>query len=130
MKSIGNLLESAANTIGEAAEKALVGTGEVMAKLAENKHRTSLAKKSRMGGRVAGKTVKVTARLSGLAAGFVIDKTMEAGKKAASQLAHRAVKSEVKIYGDSEKFYEDKIVEGEYTVVEEKIIRHSKFKQR
>ena len=66
-------------------------------------------------GNVVGKTAKITAAVTAV----VADKTIIATINTAKYIAENAVETNIRIYGQSEKFYdEDKYIEVEYKVLE------------
>ena len=119
MTMVGKIIYGAGKLVGNTAEYSIDLTGNVISSivgLSGNKKLALNTKKySTAIGGVVGKTAKITAAVTAV----VADKTIIATINTAKYIAENAVQTNVRIYGESEKFYdEDKYVEVEFKTVE------------
>jgi hypothetical protein len=119
MTTAGKIIYGVGKIVGNTAEYSIGLTGNVIASIAERSGKEKLAvntkKYSTIASKVVGKTAKITAAVTAV----VVDKTIDATINTAKYIAENAVETKVRIYGQSEKFYdEDKYVEVSYKVME------------
>ena len=116
---VGKLIYGAGKLVGNTAEYGIGLTGNVLANIAEISGKDKLAvntkKYSTIVSRIVSKTSKVTAAVVAVAVDQTIDTTINVAK----YIAENAVESKVRIYGQSQKFYdEDKYIDVSYKVLE------------
>jgi len=119
MTMIGKIIYVAGKLVGNTAEYSIGLTGNVISSIVGLTGNDNLAintkKYSGIVGSMVGKTAKITAAITAV----VADKTVNTTISAAKYIAENAVQTNVRIYGNSEKFYdEDKYVEVEYKILE------------
>lgn len=119
MTIAGKIIYGAGKIVANTAEYSIGLTGKAISSIAEISGKEKLAantrKYSTMASKFVGKGVKVTAAVTAV----VLDKTIDGAINTAQYIAENAVETNVRIYGQSEKFYdEDKYVEAEYKVLE------------
>lgn len=119
MTMVGKIIYGAGKLVGNTAEYSIGLTGNVLSAIVELSGNEKLAvntkKVSAKVGNVLGKTAKMTAAVTAVVADKTIMATLNAGK----YIKENAVKTNVRIYGQSENFYyEDKWIEVEYTILE------------
>lgn len=119
MTMIGKIIYGAGKLVGNTAEYSIELTGNVVANIVGLSGKQKLAlntkKCSTVVGGVVGKTAKIVAAITAV----VADTTVIATINTAKHIAESAVQTNIRIYGQSEKFYdEDKYIEVEYKTVE------------
>ena len=119
MTIIGKIIYGAGKVVGNTAGYGIELTGNVISSIADISGKEKLAlntrKYSKVASRVASKTSKITAAV----AAVVADSAIEATIKTVKYIAENAVETNVRIYGESEKFYDkDKYIDVEYKVME------------
>jgi len=119
MTMAGKIIYGVGKVVGNTAEYGIGLTGNVISSIAEISGKEKLAIKSKkystLVGRVVGKTSKITAAVTAV----LVDKTIDVTINTAKYIAKNAIETDVRIYGQSEKFYdEDKYIEVNYKVLE------------
>ena len=119
MTMAGKIIYGVGKVVGNTAEYSIELTGNVISSIAKLSGKEKLAvstkKYSTVASKVVGKATKITAAV----AAVVVDKTIDTTINTAKYIAENAVETSVRVYGQSEKFYdEDKYVEVEYKVQE------------
>ena len=115
MTIVGKIIYGAGKLVGNTAEYSIDLTGNVISAIVglsgKEKLAESTKKYSSIVGGVVGKTAKLTAAITAVVADAAIIATVNTAK----YIAENAVQTNVRIYGQSEKFYdEDKYIEVEY----------------
>ena len=119
MTVIGKIIYGAGKVVGNTAGYGINLTGNVISSLADISGKEKLAVGARKYSKVASRVASKTSRITAAVAAVIVDKTIEATIKTAKYIAENAVETNVRIYGESEKFYdEDKYIEVEYEVIE------------
>ena len=119
MTMAGKVIYSVGRVVGNTAGYGIELTGNVISSIAEKSGRKKFSqsskKYSKIASRVVGKTTKITAAVTTV----LVDKTIDVAVNTAKYIAQNAVETNVRIYGESEKFYdEDKYIDVEYKVLE------------
>ncbi|MGH4124082.1 MAG: hypothetical protein ACREV6_14245 [Clostridium sp.] len=119
MTMLGKIIYGAGKLVGNTAEYSIELTGNVVANIVGLSGKKKLAlntkKYSTVVGGVVGKTAKIAAAITAV----VADTTVNATVNTAKYIAENAVQTNIRIYGQSEKFYdEDKYIEVEYKTLE------------
>ena len=119
MTMAGKIIYGVGKLVGNTAEYGIELTGNVVSSIAEISGKGKLAQSSKkystILGRVVGKTSKVTAAVTAVLVDTTIDLTINSVKF----IAKNAIETNVRIYGESDKFYdEDKYIEVDYKVLE------------
>jgi hypothetical protein len=120
MTILGKAIYVAGKIVGNTAEYSIKKTGDIISNIAEISGKKKLAqntvKYSTIVSKVVGKTTKITAAVTAV----LIDKTIDGTINTVRYIAENAVETNVKIYGQSEKFYdEDKYIEVDYKIIDE-----------
>lgn len=119
MTIAGKVIYGVGKLIGNTAEYSIDLTGNVISSIAEISGKKKLAAKTKRYSAIAGKAVGKTAKITAAVTAVVIDKTIDVTIDTAKYIAKNAVQTNVWIYGESEKFYdEDKYIEVNYKVEE------------
>lgn len=115
MITAGKIIKGLGNVIGNVTEQSFKVTGKLIEAAANKAGKENLAKTSKdlteVLGLVVGEGTKATANL----AGTLVDKAVDGGIKTAKIVGSMAVKTETRIYGDSENFYDNEnFIDAEY----------------
>ncbi|MBZ9688832.1 hypothetical protein G9F72_021150 [Clostridium estertheticum] len=119
MTMVGKIIYGAGKLVGNTAEHSIEVTGNVISAIAEKSGSKKLAvstkKYSTIASKMVGKTTKITAAITAV----VADTTIIATINTAKYIAENAVQTNIRIYGETERFYdEDKYIEVEYKALE------------
>ncbi|MBK5240433.1 MAG: hypothetical protein JJD95_04385 [Clostridium sp.] len=120
MTILGEIIYGTGKIVGNTAEYGIKKTGSIISTIAEISGKNKLAqdtvKYSRIASKVVGKTTKITAAVTAV----LVDKTIDGTIYAVKYITKNAVETSVKVYGQSEKFYdEDKYIEADYKIIDE-----------
>lgn len=119
MTVAGKIIYSVGKLVGNTAEYSIELTGNVISSIVELSGKEKLAANTKKYSTIASKVVGKTAKITAAVAAVVVDKTIDTTINTAKYIAENAVESSVKVYGQSDKFYdEDKYVEVDYKVEE------------
>lgn len=119
MTIIGKAVFSASKIVGNTAEYGIGLTGNVISSIAEISGKDKLARNSKKYSAIVGRVASKTSKIAGAVTAVLIDKTIDVTINTAKYIAENAVKTNVQIYGQSDKFYdEDKYIDVEYKVLE------------
>ena len=119
MTIAGKIIYGALKLVGNTAEYGIELTGNVISSIAEISGNEKLALNTKKYSTVASKVVGKTAKITAAVTAVVVDKTIDVTINTAKYIAENAVETKVRIYGQSEKFYdEDKYIEVDYKVLE------------
>jgi len=119
MTIVGRIIYGTGKVIGNTAGYGIELTGNVISTIAEISGKEKLADGARKYSKVASKLTLKTSKVTAAVAAVIADITIEATIKTAKYIAQNAVETNVRIYGESEKFYDtDKYIEVEYKVME------------
>ncbi len=118
MTIAGKIVYSTLKLVGNTAEYSIAITGSVISSIAEISGKEKLAintkKYSKIASKVVGKTAKITAAVTAV----VVDKTIDTAINTAKYIAENSVETNVKIYGQSDKFYDkEKYIESDYRII-------------
>lgn len=121
MTMVGKIIYGAGKLVGNTAEYSIELTGNVISAIAERTGKKKLAvntkKYSAIASKMVGRTAKITAAITAVAADTTINATINTAK----YIAENAVQTDIRIYGQSEEFYDqDKYIEVEYKALENK----------
>ncbi|MBU3144149.1 hypothetical protein [Clostridium sp. CF012] len=119
MTMVGKIIYGAGKIVGNTAEYSIEVTGNVISAIAGRSGKKKLAvntkKYSALASKMVGRTAKITAAITAVVADTTITATINTGK----YIAENAVQTNTRIYGETEKFYdEDKYIEVEYKILE------------
>ncbi|MGV8980955.1 hypothetical protein [Clostridium sp.] len=119
MTMVGKVIYGAGRLVGNTAEYSIALTGNVVSSIAERAGKKKLAintkKYSEIASRVVGKTAKIAATVTAV----VADTTINATINTAKYIAENVIQTDVRIYEQSENFYDEaKYIEVEYEVLE------------
>ena len=119
MTMLGKIVYRASKLVGNTAEYGIGLTGNVISSIAEVSGKDKLAKNTKKYSLIVGKVASKTSKIAGAVTAVLIDKTIDVTVHTAKYIAENAINTNVKIYGQSDKFYdEDKYIEVEYKVLE------------
>lgn len=119
MTIIGKIIYGAGKVVGNTAGYGIELTGNVISSIADISGKKKLALNTRKYSRVASRVALKTSKITAAVAAVVADSAIEATIKTVKYIAENAVETNVRIYGESEKFYdEDKYIDVEYKVME------------
>ena len=119
MTVAGKIIYGVGKLVGNTAEYSIELTGNVISSIVELSGKEKLAANTKKYSTIASKVVGKTAKITAAVAAVVVDKTIDTTINTAKYIAENAVESSVKVYGQSDKFYdEDKYVEVDYKVEE------------
>jgi len=120
---LGKIIYGAGKLVGNTAGHGITLTGNVISAIAEKSGKKKLAQNTKKYSTIASKMVDKTAKITAAITAVIADTTINTTINTAKYIAKNAVQTNVRIYGQSEKFYdEDKYIEVEYIVVECKTI--------
>lgn len=126
MIKIGIVAGGAVRVVGIIAKVKVIVAGEIIARIADTSDHKVFGKKTRSKVKKIRKDIDSTTKAAASTAEAIVDKTVEIGtcgtvyavKKAGKVLSKAFVKKEIKIYGDSENFYDkEKMIKVNYEVV-------------
>jgi hypothetical protein len=120
MTILGGVIYGAGKIVSNTAEYSIRKTGDIISNIAEISGKKKLAqntvKYSAIASKVVGKATKITAAVTAV----LIDKTIDGTINTVRYIAENAVETNVKVYGQSEKFYDDdKYIEADYKIIDE-----------
>ncbi|HEY8804910.1 MAG TPA: hypothetical protein VIM42_07380 [Clostridium sp.] len=119
MTIAGKMIYGVGKLVGNTAGYGIELTGNVISSIAERSGRGKLAQGSKKYSIIASRMVGKTSKITAAVAAVVVDKTIDVAFNTAKYIAQNAVETNVRIYGQSEKFYdEDKYIEVDYKVLE------------
>jgi len=119
MTMAGKIIYGIGKLVGNTAEYSIGVTGGVISSIVELSGKEKLAantrKYSRMASKMVGNTTKVTAAVTAV----IVDKTIHTTINTAKYIAENAIETNVKVYGEANKFYdEDKYIEVDFKTME------------
>ena len=120
MTKTGKIIYGIGKIVGNTAEYSIKKTGNVISSIAKISGKEKLAystnKYCTIGSKVVGKTTKITAAVIAV----IADKTIDGTINTVRYIAKNAVETNIKIYGQAEKFYDvDKYIEVDYKIIDE-----------
>ena len=119
MTMVGKIIYGAGKLVGNTAEYSIEVTGNVISAIAGRAGKKELAVNTKKYSAIASKMVGRTAKITAAITAVVADTTIIATINTAKYIAENAVQTNIRIYGETEKFYdEDKYIEVEYRVLE------------
>lgn len=119
MTMVGKIIYGAGKLVGNTAENGIELTGSAIAAIVELSGKKKLALNAKKYSAVVGGAVGKAAKITAAVTAVVADKTIISTIKTAKYIAGNAVQTNVRIYGQSEKFYdENKYVEVEFKTME------------
>lgn len=119
MTMAGKIIYGFGKLVGNTAGYSIKLTGNVISSIAEISGNEKLAVNTNKYATIASKGVNKTVKITAAVTAVVIDKTIDVALNTAQYIAENAVETKVRIYGQSEKFYdEDKYIEVDYKVLE------------
>jgi len=117
MTIAGKIIYGVGKIVGNTAEYSIALTGNAISSIANLSGKEKLAENTKKYSIIASKVVGKTAKITAAVTAVVVDKTIDATINTAKYIAENAVETSVKVYGQSEKFYdEDKYIEVDYKV--------------
>ncbi|NEZ47514.1 hypothetical protein FDF74_09955 [Clostridium niameyense] len=118
MYKICKVIKVTGEILGEEIENGTIITGNMLGKIAEKNKHERLANVFRKGSKVLGKGSSITAKVIFSTTSNFLNKSIKVSKLTTKFLEKNAVKTEVKIYGDSKEFYKNKCIDAEYKIIE------------
>jgi hypothetical protein len=119
MTMVGKIIFGVGKLVGNTAEYSIKVTGNAISAIVELSGKKKWALKTKKYSKVVGGVVSKTAKVTAAVTAVVADKTIIATINTAKYIAENAVQTNVTIYGQSEKFYdEDKYIEVEFKTLE------------
>ncbi|KOR26241.1 hypothetical protein FDG09_09135 [Clostridium sporogenes] len=120
MNKVSNFIKSTGNFLGNNIENACENTGKILYKsLKQNNHNT-MAKGAKGSGKLLGKIGSITTKSVFNIAGITLEGGVKFSKFTGKFIKEKAIKKEVRVYGESDEFYKDKFVEVDYEVLDKK----------
>ena len=117
MTIAGKIIYGVGNLVGNTAEYSITLTGNAISAIARLSGKEKLAESTKKYSKIASKVVGKTAKIAGAVTAVVADKTIDTTINTVRYIAENAVETNVRIYGESERFYdEDKYIEADYRV--------------
>ncbi|MCB2362446.1 hypothetical protein [Clostridium estertheticum] len=119
MTIIGKAVYDASKLVGNTAELGIELTGNVISSIAGISGKDKFAKNTKKCSVILGRVALKTSKIAGAVTAVLIDKTIDVTVHTAKYIAENTINTNVKIYGQSDEFYdEDKYIEVEYKVLE------------
>ncbi len=119
MTMAGKIIYGFGKLVGNTAGYSVKLTGNVISSIAEMSGNEKLAVNTKEYATIASKGVDKAVKITAAVTAVAIDKTIDVALSTAQYIAENAVETKVRIYGQSEKFYnEDKYIEVDYKVLE------------
>lgn len=119
MTMVGKIVYDVGKLVGNTAEYGIGLTGNVISSIAEISGKDKLAENTKKFSTIVGRVVGKTSKITGAVAAVLIDKTIDVTVNTARYIAENAIDTNVRIYGQSDKFYdEDKYIDVKYKVLE------------
>lgn len=118
MNKISDFIKSTGDFLGNNIEKLSKTTGDSIGNTLEKNNHPKIAKGLKDGSNLIGKGASVTTKSIFGIASITLDSGIKVGKVTGRFLKEKAVKKEVRIYGESKEFYKDKFVEAEYKITD------------
>jgi hypothetical protein len=119
MTIAGKIIYGALKIVGNTAEYSIRKTGSVVSNVAELSGKKKLAINTKKYTTIASKVVGKTVKITGAVTAVVVDKTIDGAISTAKYISKNAVETNVRLYGQSEEFYdEDKYVKAEFEIID------------
>lgn len=119
MTMAGKIIYSFGKLVGNTAGYSVKLTGNVISSIAEISGNEKLAVNTKEYATIASKGIDKAVKITAAVTAVVIDKTIDVALNTAQYIAENAVETKVRVYGQSEKFYDkDKYIEVDYEVLE------------
>lgn len=119
MIKVGKIINKSGKVLGLAVESGIKLTGGVAAGLLDIYGKKNLSKSVKKNSEIVGTIANVSSDAISEIAGFLVDESLAGTVKIAKYIGKNAVKTEVRIYGDAEEFFDkDKFIDEDYNVVE------------
>lgn len=119
MTIAGEIIYGALKLVGNTAGYSIEITGNVISSIAEISGKDKLAVNTKKYGVLASKVVEKAVRITGAVTAVVVDKTIDKTINTVKYISQNAVETNVRIYGQSEKFYdENKFIYADYKVMD------------
>ncbi|KGO12542.1 hypothetical protein [Clostridium botulinum] len=120
MNRLSNFIRSTGNFLGNSIENVCENTGKILYKNLKKNNYSGIAKGVKDSGKVLGKIGSVTTKSVFNVAGITLESGVKFSKFTGKLLKQKAIKKEVRIYGESKEFYKGKFVEADYKVLDKK----------
>ncbi|AJD31809.1 MULTISPECIES: hypothetical protein [Clostridium] len=120
MNKLSNFIKSTGNLLGNGIENVCENTGEILYKSLKRNNHNSMAKGAKGSGKLLGKVGSLTTKSIFNIAGITLESGVKFSKFTGKVIKQKAVKKEVKIYGESKEFYKGKFVEADYKIIDKK----------
>lgn len=119
MTIVGKIIYGAGKVVGNTAGYGIELTGNVISSIAEISGKDKLALNTKKYSKAVSSLTLKTSKITAAVAAVIADTTIEATIKTVKYIAENAIETNVRIYGESEKFYDkDNYIEVEYKVME------------
>jgi len=119
MTIAGKIIYGVGTIVGNTAQYGIELTGNVISSMAEISGKEKLAKGSKKYGTIVGRVVNKTSKITAAVTAVLVDTTIDVTINTAKYIAQNAIETNVRIYGQSDKFYdEEKYIEVNYKVME------------
>ncbi|APH19398.1 hypothetical protein [Clostridium botulinum] len=120
MNKLSKFIKSTGNLLGNSIEDICENAGEVLYKNFKKNNHNSMAKGAKGSGKLLGKVGLLTTKSIFNIAGITLEGGVKFSKFTGKVIKQKAVKREVRIYGESKEFYKGKFVEADYKVINKK----------
>ncbi|MBW9145344.1 MULTISPECIES: hypothetical protein [unclassified Clostridium] len=115
----GKIIYGFGKLVGNTAGYSVKLTGNVISSIAEISGNEKLAINTKEYATIASKGIDKAVKITAAVTAVVIDKTIDVALNTAQYIEENAVETKVRVYGQSEKFYDkDKYIEVNYEVLE------------
>lgn len=115
----GKIIYGTLKIVGNTTEYSIEKTGDVIASIAEISGKKRIAQTTKEYSAITSKVIGKTLKITGAVTAVLVDKTIEGTINTAKYIAKNAVETNVKIYGQSEEFYdEDKYIKANYKIID------------
>lgn len=119
MTIVGKIIYGTGKIVGNTAEYSIKKAGSVISNIAEISGKDKLAKNTRKYSTIASKVVGKTTKITAAATAVLLDKTIDGTINTVKYISENAIETSVKVYGQSENFYdEDKFIEVDYEIMD------------
>ena len=120
MTILGGVIYGTGKIVGNTAEYGIKKTGDIISNIAEISGKKKLAQKSLKYSTIVSKAVSKTTKITAAVTAVLVDKTIGGTINTVKYIAKNAVETNVKVYGQSENFYDkDKYIEVDYKIIDE-----------
>lgn len=120
MNKLSKFIKSTGAFLGDNIENVCENTGKILYKSLKKSDHTNIAKGAKNGGKLLAKIESLATKSIFNVAGMTLDGGVKLSKFTGKVIKQKAIKEEVRVYGESKEFYRGKFVEAEYKIVDKK----------